>query len=177
MRVLMAFLFAATASMAEEAPYAGLDVRDIAALSEADIAALEAGEGWGLALPAELNGWPGPRHVLDMGDEIGLSTEQAAAIQAIFDGMNASARGTGAELVAAEAALDAAFETGEIDKVRLAELLASAEAARTRLRHIHLAAHLETAPLLSRHQKMLYDSARGYDGSGAHSDHQGQGHE
>ena len=78
MRIAMAILVAATAATAEEAPYAGLDTRGIAALSEADIAALRAGEGWGLALPAELNGWPGPRHVLDMGDAIGLSAAQAA---------------------------------------------------------------------------------------------------
>ena len=46
------------------APYAGYQQRPIKALSEQQIADLRAGRGMGLALAAELNGYPGPVHVL-----------------------------------------------------------------------------------------------------------------
>ena len=52
-------------------PYAGLEAREIKSLSEADIEELRRGGGWGLALPAELNGVPGPAHLLELRDEIG----------------------------------------------------------------------------------------------------------
>ncbi|MFS4582478.1 hypothetical protein [Phaeobacter sp. C3_T13_0] len=42
----------------------GFEAREIARLSEQDIDALRNGAGWSLALPAELNGFPGPSHVL-----------------------------------------------------------------------------------------------------------------
>src|SRR5262249_1929289 len=45
-------------------PYAGQQSRSIKALSEDDIAALLKGAGIGLAKAAELNGYPGPAHVL-----------------------------------------------------------------------------------------------------------------
>ncbi len=44
-------------------PYAGLERRAVKSLSEQQVADLRAGRGMGLALPAELNGYPGPVHV------------------------------------------------------------------------------------------------------------------
>lgn len=43
-----------------QSPYAGMQRRPIEALSEQQIADLKAGRGRGLALAAELNGYPGP---------------------------------------------------------------------------------------------------------------------
>jgi hypothetical protein len=43
-------------------PYAGLQQRGVKALSDQQIADLRAGKGMGLALAAELNGYPGPIH-------------------------------------------------------------------------------------------------------------------
>jgi hypothetical protein len=57
-------------------PYAGMQTRTIKALSEQQIADLKAGRGMGLVLPAELNGYPGPAHVLELSDQLGLSAEQ-----------------------------------------------------------------------------------------------------
>ena len=82
--------------------YAGQETRAIKALSAEDIAELERGGGWGLARPAELNGVPGPAHLLEMADDIDLDADQRAAIQALFDDMNAKARKLGADLIAAE---------------------------------------------------------------------------
>ena len=47
-------------------PYAGQETRVISSLSPEDQRALRAGEGGGLAKPAELNGYPGPAHVLEL---------------------------------------------------------------------------------------------------------------
>jgi hypothetical protein len=47
-------------------PYAGMQARPIKALSAEQIADLKAGRGMSLALAAELNGYPGPRHVLEL---------------------------------------------------------------------------------------------------------------
>lgn len=46
-------------------PYAGQQQRSITSLSADDQLALRAGQGWGLAKPAELNGVPGPLHLLE----------------------------------------------------------------------------------------------------------------
>ena len=50
-------------------PYVGLQSRTIKALSAEQIADLRAGRGMGFALPAELNGYPGPLHVIELADQ------------------------------------------------------------------------------------------------------------
>ena len=42
------------------------------------------GKGWGLAKAAELNGVPGPVHLMEMKEEIDLSAEQIRAIEGIL---------------------------------------------------------------------------------------------
>src|SRR5216684_672751 len=81
---ILAFtLFGAAAMAAQPSPYAGQESRAIKALSEAEIDDLMNGRGMGLAKAGELNGYPGPIHVLDMGAELGLTQEQRAALAAI----------------------------------------------------------------------------------------------
>jgi hypothetical protein len=64
--VLIALSPAALAQ--SQQPYAGLEGRSIKALSEQQVADLRAGRGMVLALAAELNGYPGPMHVLELAD-------------------------------------------------------------------------------------------------------------
>src|SRR5262245_1477224 len=64
-------------------PYAGLDSRDIKALSAEQLADLKAGRGMGLALAAELNGYPGPLHVLELADRLQLSPEQTRRVDSL----------------------------------------------------------------------------------------------
>src|SRR5258708_12736969 len=71
----------AQSSHPETSPYAGMQTRPIKALSEQQVADLQAGRGMGLALAAELNGYPGPSHVLELADKLGLSAEQPATPQ------------------------------------------------------------------------------------------------
>jgi hypothetical protein len=75
----------------ESVPYAGQENSSVPGLSEAEITALRTGAGMGLARPGEINGYPGPRHVLDLADELALTPDQRAAVQALFDQMQREA--------------------------------------------------------------------------------------
>ncbi len=96
-------------SVHAQTPYAGMQTRPIKALSEQQIADLGAGRGMGLALAAELNGYPGPSHVLELADKLELSAEQRASMQRLFDSMKAEAMPLGAKLIEQEAELDKQF--------------------------------------------------------------------
>src|SRR6266851_1127749 len=98
-----------TASAQSQQPYAGLQARPIKALSEQQIADLKAGRGMGLALAAELNGYPGPKHVLELEKELGLSDAQRTRAQQLFDAMRAETVPLGLRLIAAETDLDQQF--------------------------------------------------------------------
>ena len=96
------------------APYAGQQTRTIKALSPADVAALLKGEGMGMAKAAELNGYPGPLHVLTLSQELKLTETQRKQVQATFDRMSTAAKPLGSELVQHEQALDQLFVKQEI---------------------------------------------------------------
>jgi hypothetical protein len=105
--------------------------RAIKSLSDNDINELRRGGGWGLALAAELNGMPGPAHLLELKDQIPLAADQVAKTQALLDEMRRAAIPTGDRLIAAEKALEAAFAAGKVDESSLRRLLADAESVRS----------------------------------------------
>lgn len=144
------------------APYAGLQTRAIKGLSEDDIAQIRAGAGWGLALPAELNGLPGPKHLLELKEDLKLTPEQVARIGTLYEGMKAEAQAAGERFIAAEAALSDAFAAGGLSEDGLRSLIATAEAARADLRMAHLKAHLQTPAMLTEGQITRYQQLRGY---------------
>ena len=88
-------VLASTAAVAQS-PYAGMQTRHIKALSSQQIDDLRASRGMGLALAAELNGYPGPSHVLELSDRLELSAEQRDRIQKLFDSMKAESTPIGA---------------------------------------------------------------------------------
>jgi len=173
--VLAFTLFGATAMAAQPSPYAGQESRAIKALSDSEIDDLANGRGMGLAKAGELNGYPGPIHVLDMGAELGLTQDQRAALAAIKDRMSAAAKPLGSEIIARERTLDEQFATGRITKPKLAALTSAIGTLQARLRAIHLAAHLETKEVLSAAQIARYNALRGY-GAGAAPDTPAHGH-
>lgn len=63
--VATGLLAAAGAVAAPTSTCSGHETRDIKALSSDEVAALLAGKGMGYAKAAELNGYPGPAHVLE----------------------------------------------------------------------------------------------------------------
>jgi len=174
--VLLSPAVAATEGPGDK-PYAGLEARPIAGLSEEQRAGYLAGDGLGLALPAELNGYPGPAHVLELAAALSLTTGQEAAVTALVAEMRAGARALGAEIVAAEAALDALFAEGEAEPASLAALTARLGGLQGRLREWHLAYHLRTRALLEAEQIATYARLRGYEaqrhGTGGHGGHGG----
>lgn len=145
-----------------QTPYAGMQARAIKSLSDNDVNELRRGAGWGLALAAELNGMPGPAHLLELKDQIPLTPDQVSRTQALLDDMRSAAIPTGERLIAAEAALEAAFAKGQVDEMSLRRLLADAESARTELRFIHLSQHYKTVNFLKPEQIKRYNVLRGY---------------
>lgn len=143
-------------------PYAGQQTREVKSLSAADLAEIRRGGGWGFALPAELSGFPGPKHLLELRDELGLSARQVAAIEQIFHGMQADAIAAGERFIAAQQAVDAVFSATAPDGKRLRSALQAAAAARADLRFVHLSRHLETGDLLTAGQIEKYQILRGY---------------
>lgn len=143
-------------------PYVGQQHRAIKSLSDDDIAELQKGGGWGLAKAAELNGLPGPAHLLELSDQIPLRDDQHAAIAAHFATMQQSAILEGKKLIAAEAALDDAFKAGNVNEDELKSMLDEIAQSRSRLRFIHLSTHLKTPDILSPAQIARYNNLRGY---------------
>ncbi len=143
-------------------PYAGLQQRPVKALSEQQVLDLRAGRGMGLALAAELNGYPGPLHVLELADDLALTTALRQQVQRLYDTMKAEAVPAGEALIALEGALDRAFADRTISTDSLATLTTQIGEAQARLRAIHLKYHLTTTDLLSPHQRHRYAELRGY---------------
>jgi hypothetical protein len=90
-------------------PYAGMETRPIKALSEQQIADLRTGRGTSLALAAELNGYPGPRHALELADQLDLLPQQLRNVKRLFDEMTAGAVARGQKLITQETELDGQF--------------------------------------------------------------------
>lgn len=143
-------------------PYAGLERRRLKALSEEQEADLLAGRGLTLALAAELNGYPGPAHVLELADTLGLTPAQRTAAEALRARVGAEARAIGGRIVALEEELDTLFAGGDADAGRLAALTSALGALGGRLREAHLTAHIAMRAELEPAQRDAYARLRGY---------------
>jgi len=149
----------------EQAPYAGEEQRAIKSFSAQEIQSLQNGGGMGFAKLAELNHFPGPKHVLDARDDLELNPSQLAATEALYEEMRRNAVVLGEELLFAESRLDQDFETGTIRSEALRSALLEIGAIRARLRYVHLEAHLRQKQLLTAEQILKYDELRGYQGA------------
>jgi hypothetical protein len=172
---LLVLLAAAAACRGTPAPspYAAIADSPVRGLTAQEIDDLLEGRGAGYARTAELNGYPGPRHVLELGVQLELRADQRAAAERVFGAMQADARRVGADIVARERALSAAFQSR---RVSAAELRARVDTLATlygRLRAVHLAAHLEMTAVLTPAQVRRYDALRGYEHAGAAHRHEG----
>lgn len=159
--------------------YAGHEQREIKALSADEVQAYLSGHGMGLAKTAELNHYPGPRHVLDLSVQLRLSQQQITETQTIYDKMHAEAVRVGKQIVEQEKKLDSLFATGEIDQKQLIAIVNDIARLQGELRMIHLQAHLDMKHLLSATQIARYDEVRGNGqsgGTGIHQQHQYRQH-
>ncbi len=142
--------------------YGALLDTEIRGIDPATIEGYRTGAGLGMALPAELNGYPGPRHVLDLADDLELTSDQQAQFQALFDDMLLQAIALGEQILEQEAGLELAFRDGTIDEESLRDRLVSIESLKAELRFVHLRTHLVTLEILTPHQVQLYNTLRGY---------------
>ncbi len=147
--------------------YAGQQNRSIKALSEAQTQDLQAGKGMELAKAAELNGYPGPMHTLELAEPLALSTAQKHSTHVLLDRHKADARRLGADLVEAERALDQAFKTRQIDAMSLKRHTDDIAQRQAALRNAHLETHLLQTALLTPQQISRYAELRGYTGQPA----------
>ncbi len=168
--VLASLLLLSSASA--ETPYAGMQTRSIKALSEQQVADLSAGRGMGLALAAELNGYPGPAHVIELADELDLSTDQRTRVQGLFDSMKAEAIPLGTRLIEQEGDLDRQFANRTVTSESLKATTAAIAETLGVLRDTHLKYHLLMGEVLTSRQMTRYAQLRGYGGTGHQHHHQ-----
>lgn len=160
--LMLALTWIALSAGETTSPYVGEEYRSIKALSAEQIEAYRAGRGMGYARAAELNRYPGPRHVLDLAEQLALSESQRARTQALYDDMHRQATALGETLIAREAALDQAFVDGTIDPASLERLVTEIASLEGRIRYTHLVTHLQQRQILSDEQVRHYDRLRGY---------------
>ena len=177
MKKILFFILVSMSAQAiaiEKTPYAGQQNRSIKALSTSEIDGLKNGKGMGLAKAAELNHYPGPRHVLDEASKLSLSDSQLSKTNNLFDEMKKEAVMVGEKIIFAERELDNLFLGGKVSKDQLKEKLNEIGQYRAQLRFVHLKTHLKQKKILSNHQVKNYDMLRGYSGDmSKHQNHNG----
>src|SRR5262245_57295472 len=162
----VAVFVAAPLAHAQHGNYAGQQVRQIKALSSEEINQYRSGAGMGYARTAELNRYPGPMHVLELADKLGLSHEQRASTEKLMTVHKAEARDIGATLVDAERALDQLFVSGAADESTLAKAVRHVAAVQGEFRLAHLETHRRMRALLNDQQIERYVQLRGYADTG-----------
>jgi hypothetical protein len=125
----------------------------------------------GMALAAELNGYPGPVHVLELADALGLDSAQRARATRLFDAMKAEAIPLGERLIAQESELDRQFAEKSVTAAGLDTITAAIAATQGALRAAHLRYHLLTLAILSDQQARHYAALRGYADGAGHGGH------
>jgi hypothetical protein len=174
--VSLVMLILAGATVASEAqngqsPYAGQEGRGIKSLSPDEVRKLLDGDGMGLAKAAELNGYPGPKHVIELAGPLQLTPAQLAATEATFRKMRSRAKEIGARIVQREQALDALFAGKSVTAEALARSVQDIGSLQGELRAVHLEAHLTQLAILTPLQTSRYRGLRGYGGTHATHDH------
>ena len=163
--LVLLFIFVTSMSVFAEtytSKYVGEEYRKIKSLSPDDVQELKKGGGWGLAKAAELNGLPGPAHILEMEDKIYLTDKQKKKIQKIYNEMKGEAIALGKQLIRLEMGLNRGFSNRNINQELLENYVREIEKVRAKLRIVHLSTHLQTPNILTNKQIILYNKLRGY---------------
>lgn len=164
------------ANTSKAVPYSGQESREIKALAAEDVENYLLGKGMGLAKAAELNGYPGPSHVLALAGELRLSAEQQQRTEALFKPMETRARQIGRALVDEERKLDQLFASKSITSETLTQSLKRMGELQAQVRRAHLESHLAQAEILAPEQVVAYMQLRGYGGMEKRAEHSGHKH-
>ncbi|MDZ7715259.1 MAG: hypothetical protein U5J95_03520 [Balneolaceae bacterium] len=158
----------------QNSPYAGQETREIKALSTQEIDGYLNGRGMGLSKVAELNKYPGPKHVLELADQLELSDQQREQTEALFNQMKKKAVDMGEAYIAKERELNKLFESEEVSSSSVDSMLVEIGKIKGSLRAVHIKAHIKMRDILTSGQIKKYDNLRGYgkgDTSHAHQNH------
>jgi Spy/CpxP family protein refolding chaperone len=150
-------------------PDAGEQNRAIRSLSENEneneIEGLRSGAGMAYAKAAELNGYPGPSHVLELAGQLQLDDQQRQATRRLIEQHKTRAREQGIRLVEAERQLDIAFASKKVDARVADDLTRQIGLLQARLRAEHLQTHLTQTTFMTPRQIAGYQRLSGYDPS------------
>jgi hypothetical protein len=161
---LLCMIGPAVASDGLTSPYRDGASTEIRALTQKEIEDLRTGRGMGLARAAELNSYPGPRHVLDAAaaGQLHLTPVQARTIQGLFGGMAREAQRLGGLILDEERQLESQFRAGRIEEADLRARVTRIATLQGQLRAVHLETHLATRAALTERQVERYNELRGY---------------
>lgn len=135
---------------------------EIKALTSEQINSYLNGEGMGLAKTAELNHFPGPKHVLDLSKELKLSETQIDSTNKIFTMMKDKAVYLGKTIIEKEMQLDLLFSSGKADEESVKNLVTEIAEYQGELRFTHLNAHIQQEIILTPDQILTYEGIKGY---------------
>ena len=151
-----------TQSVHKTSPHAHARSAEVSGLTADDVRALQNGEGMGLARAADLNHFPGPKHLLDLGAELNLNPGQIKRIRAIHGRMKAQAIAKGEDILEAEAHLAGLFASGRPSAAQVKRITEQIGIMRGQLRAIHLIAHIDSTRELTAAQIEGYDRLRAH---------------
>ncbi len=164
--ILFAFLLSAfpiaSPCFAQTPPYSGQQTRAIKSLSDREIEGYLKGKGMGFSKVAELNSYPGPRHVIDLADKLKLTSEQLFKSRLLYKQMLEQAKTLGRKYVAIEREIEMMFDSRSPDRGKLEILLSKSAYIRSQIRYSHIRAHIDQQQLLTKEQIAIYDTMRGY---------------
>ena len=168
---VLCMVCASVVNAASPSPYIGQEGRDIKAMSPEDVQSYLEGKGMGFAKAAELNGYPGPSHVLTLASDLHLSKEQRELTQSLFAAMQAESITYGRQLIEEERNLDRLFATKQVTTETLKAVLNQIGNLQAKVRAAHLEAHLTQVRILTPEQTVLYSELRGYTSQASNREH------
>jgi Spy/CpxP family protein refolding chaperone len=155
----IAVLGCVSLGLAGQTPQQSAEMQHHHSCLEEERASIERGEGFGMAMPADHAGYPGPRHVLDMAADLRLTANQRTGMEKIYAGMKEKAVARGKELFQAEERLEQMFRDGR-PEADLREQSFRVDTIHAELRWIHLSAHLAAQKILTAEQIAAYTRLR-----------------
>ena len=173
--LLTFFVLFATSLSLIASEYQGHQAWTIKSLSQQQIDGYLSAKGMGLAKAAELNSYPGPKHVLELSKELDLSKKQIAQTNKLYKRMKQEAIKYGKLVVENEKKIDLLFATKQVNEHNLSRILNTSAKLKAELRGVHLKIHIKQRKLLTPHQIERYNQLRGYTNQGArHTNHHNQ---
>ena len=109
---------------------------------------------------AEKNGYPGPKHVIDLADKLQLSEEQKGSVKRIYNEMETRAKELGQRIIDLEEELNKAFGDKLVVEKSIRNDVEQIGRLRGRLRSVYFLAHFKTRNVLNDKQVATYIKLR-----------------